>query len=871
MLDPSGDPLPRPVLQADPAVPSPARVLGRRLGVSILDHREARLYARRLAEASERVVYLPYGHSVEGRELFILVIGEPARVADPGAARRVNESLAQPGAEGDALARAGDTPVTVWLAGSVHGDEHSSTEALLLAAYYLAADTSSTTTQLLRDVLVIIEPLQNPDGRSRFVAHQAKSWFGAPNPDPQAWEHAQDWPRGRGNHFLFDLNRDWFFQTQPETRARIQAFLAWRPQVFVDLHEMSGDSSYFFAPPAEPVHAFVPASTRKWWSVFGEALSRAFDKRGAPFYRRETFDLFYPGYGDSWPTFQGAIGMTFEQASVRGLVRRRDDGELIPLGLAIGNHLTAALTTVQCAAEHRPDLLESYRAQRAKPVSGPSVPRTVYLPADRYPTTVDRLEKRLRRQGVAVGRLAKPMRLDRARGYRGEPIAAVDLAPGTLVVRTDGAGGRLAAALFALDARLPEAFLAEERRRLLAGQRGRIYDVTAWSLPLVYDLPAWASNRSAPAELVVPAPASPAAPPVAAAAYLLPPARLAWARAVAALLERGIRVRVSADTMTRDGRDLAAGTAVVLVPANGEHVHEAVRESGAQAAVSWLAVDSYASSDGIDLGSDRIFPLKRVRVGVAVGHPIRPTSFGSVADVLANAVELPFTALPLAGLAAADLSRFDVLVLPDADPRAYAEALSPRAVRSIKAFVETGGVVVALSGAAAFCGRKGVELTRTGALPARGENGEKTVPDAATGPNDSERHQEEPEPEGRLAPLHTVPGAILRVSLSPEDLLAFGQGEEIPVPVSGKLVLKAPEEFKSVRVVGRFAARERLRLAGVVWREAEERLAGSPWLVREKRGRGTVVLFATDPLFRGAWDGLRALFLNAVLLEPSRR
>ncbi|MFQ5719696.1 MAG: M14 family zinc carboxypeptidase [Acidobacteriota bacterium] len=869
---PAEDPLPRPALAAaDPDVPTPGAVLGHALGSAILTHREAVLYARRLADASPRVAFLPYGQSVEGRELFLLVVGTPARIADLDAIRAVNQRLTRPGEDGDGLVADDRTPATVWLAGSVHGDEHSSTEALLLAAYHLAADQSARTREWLTRVVVIVEPLQNPDGRQRFVAHETMARFGEPNPDPQAWEHNQSWPQGRGNHFFFDLNRDWFFQTQPETRARGDAFLAWRPQVFADLHEMSGDSTYYFAPPAEPVHPLVPESTRRWWSIFGGYLADAFDRRGAPFFRRETFDLFYPGYGDSWPTFQGAIGMTFEQASVRGLVRRRSDGVITPLAEAIGNHVTAALATVRCAADHRAELLADFRRRVIGTGRAPGAVRTVYLPPGSHGDTVDQIETLLIRQGVDVGRLSAPWRLTHPRGYRGEARAQVDLPAGTLVVRTDGAGGRLAAALFAMDATLPDAFLAEERRRLLAGERGRIYDVTAWAWPLVYDVEAWATDRPAPAHLIArPAPEPTALSP-ATAAYLLPPARLNWARAVSDLLEEGVRVRVSGRKLTRQGQELAAGTAVVLVGANDDGLLDAVAGSGRDAGVEWEAVDSFASEAGVDLGSDRVFPLKRMHVAVAVGPPVRATSFGAIADLFATRVGLPFTALHLTRLPKADLSRFDVLVLPDGDPKRYAQAVGEKGVKALEAFVETGGVLVAVSGAASFCGAEGVELSLTHAAkkaPAAGDEAatnatpvDKTVVTADTPETADERREA----------LLKVPGAILRVRLATADPLAYGQGSEIPVPVSGDLVLDISDEApRSVRVIGRFVDQDRLRMAGVVWPEARDRLAGTPWLVREKHGRGTIVLFASDPVFRGAWDGLRALFTQVVLVEPAR-
>ncbi|MFQ5767010.1 MAG: M14 family zinc carboxypeptidase, partial [Acidobacteriota bacterium] len=691
------DSLPRPAIHADPGIPSPAQFLGRPVEENPMDGREILGYARRLAQSSRRVVLHVHGKSVEGRALFHLVIGDPAHLEDLPALKRRNAALAGLPAADVPPVFLDEMPVTVWLAGAVHGDEHSSAEALLQVAYDLAADRSESRQRQLKRLTVIIEPVQNPDGRARFLAHLQIARFGDSRADPEAWEHQQDWPGGRGNHFFFDLNRDWFFLTQPESRARAAAFLAWRPQVVADFHEMSGDSTYYFAPPGDPVHPLVPASIRRLWTLFGEDVAAALDRRGTPYFRRDRFDLFYPGYGDSWPSLNGAVGLTYEQASARGWRREARDGRVLTLGRAMGNHLTAALALLDSAAAHRRELLAMVKEQqkgRETVLPAASV-QAVYIPAHRFPLRVSRLERRLRQQGIPAGRLMEPIHLAALHAYGEEGKRSVDLAAGTLVVPARGPARRLVAALFAPDEPFSEAFLTSERRRLLNGQRGRIFDVTAWSLPLVLGLDAFWSRHPVSARLGV---MPPAETPLerAKAAYLLPGGGLGWDMAVGFLLDRHVQVGVSRQPVAWHGTVFPPGAAVVRVPGNDPEVHTAVQKAGEAAGVCWRATDSFGAGEGVDLGSEEIMPLRPVRLAVLTGAPVSPSSFGAVADLLVNGTHRPFTPLPLRRLGQADLRRYQVLVLPDGDADAYAAAVDKQALMAVRAFVRSGGVLVAI-------------------------------------------------------------------------------------------------------------------------------------------------------------------------------
>ncbi|MEJ2484025.1 MAG: M14 family zinc carboxypeptidase, partial [Gemmatimonadota bacterium] len=294
--------------------PSPEEFLGYPAGGEFTSVRGIESYAAALAAASSRVSLLRYGATPEGRPLLLLVIGRTGVLEDyePDLARL--RQLTDPAlSEERARAVARETRAVVWLTYGIHGDESSSSEAALWTAWDLATGRDGLDA-LLDSLIVVIDPVANPDGRDRYVNWYRSVRGAEPNPEVSSAEHMQPWPGGRFNHFLFDLNRDWIWASQSETRARIAQFDRWSPAVHVDFHEMGHESSYFFFPAAAPVSPLYPESTARWAERFGRANAREFDRRRWLYFTAEQFDLFYPGYGDSWPSLVGSIGMTYEQA-----------------------------------------------------------------------------------------------------------------------------------------------------------------------------------------------------------------------------------------------------------------------------------------------------------------------------------------------------------------------------------------------------------------------------------------------------------------------------------------------------------------------------------------------------------------------------
>ena len=444
----------------DAKIPSLKQVAGYDYGDEITTPEQILTYLKALAAAApERTRLIEYARSWENRPLHVLVIGSPERIAQleqvKADLRRLADPRTLPPAEAAKLIKG--LPVVVWLMHAVHGNEISSSEAALAEAYHLlASQGDAAVDSILQNALVLIDPLENPDGRSRFIMETLLGRAASPDPDPAAAEHDEPWPGGRSNHYLFDMNRDWFAQTQPETRGRTRFYLEYYPQVVVDLHEMGGESSYYFAPPADPLNPLITRQQAQWFQVFGKENARRFDDRGFSYFTREVFDSFYPGYGESWPIFQGAIGMTYEEASTRGLVYRRQDDSVLTYRDAVSHHFTAAIATLETAARNREEILRDFAEYRRSALQeseqGPA--GDYLLPPGRDPARTKRLVQLLIGQGFEVRRADEPVR-------NGEAT----LPAGTFIIPLAQPSSRLLRNLMERHVPQPEAFVKEQDRR----------------------------------------------------------------------------------------------------------------------------------------------------------------------------------------------------------------------------------------------------------------------------------------------------------------------------------------------------------------------------------------------------------------------
>ena len=673
-------------------------------------------------------------------------------------------------------------------------------------------------------------------------------------------EHDEPWPGGRTNHYLFDMNRDWFGQTQPETRGRVGVFLEWFPHVAVDLHEMGGNSTYFFAPPTRPLNPNLSPSQGVWLDQFGRQNAARFDSRGFAYFVRESYDLFYPGYGDSWPSLHGAIGMTYEQASARGLVFRRTDDTQLSYRDGVVHHFTAALTTAETAARNREALLRDFVAHRRGLPDDEVV--EYLLPPANDPGRSDRLARMLTAQGIQVRRSMAPFEL----GDRQLPA-------GTYIVPLAQGAGRLARTLLDPITSMDEAFVEEQDRRRRRRESDQIYDITGWSLPLVFDVEAIAADRATavdmePVESVwrdPPVESAPALPP-ATVAYLMPWG-LATAATVTDALADGLRVRFADKAFTLSGRAFPPGTAIVRVADHDAALAATLGRIAARHGAEVIGADTGWVEDGISLGSNQVVALKTPRVLLAWDEPTSSQSAGWTRYVLERRYGQRVSAVRTDAFGRVDLTRYDVIVLPSGS---YTRALAGDLLRRITDWIRGGGTLVTIGEASRWAARESTELleTRTemrDGSPEATDEDENERDAASRDPDEPFVLAEAIEPDRERPEL--VPGSLLRVTLDLDHWLSAGTDGAIHAIVEGRRVFTPIKLDQGVNV-GVYAEQDQLVASGLAWEESQALLAQKAFLIHQPMGRGHLVAFAEDPNFRGFAEMTQLLFMNAVLLGP---
>ena len=839
----------------DPAIPTPQSVLGYEVGERFTPHHLLMRYLEQVAAASGRVRLDTVAHSFEGREVMLVTLTSEANHRRMDQIRADARRLADPrgAAQADLDQVVSRMPSIVWLGFTVHGPEASGVEAAIAMTYQLAAGQDEQTRLVLDSTVVLIDPVQNPDGHERHAQDvmRMRSAWGVPT-HPSAMIHSGTWPGPRTSHYYFDLNRDWYAQSHPETRGRVQSMLQWWPHVAVDLHEMGSNSTYFFPPAMDPINQIVHENILDWWDIYAEDIITAFDRGGWSFFRREGYDEFYPGYGSSWPLYTGAVGMTFEQASSRGGAIQRTDGTVLTLQQAARQHYTAAWATALGTAVRRDRRVRDYLTYRQTAITdgARSSLRTIVFERDMH-GRADSLARSLLDNGIEVGRLTGSTTVRGATLYGGDGRATnVNVGAGAYVVDLSQPMGRLARALLEPDAPLDSAFIAEELERRRSGMGDRFYDLTAFSLPFTFNVRTWGSGQAVtPAEPVTYASLDamrPAPPPAARYGYAFAAGSESSIRLLAALMADSVRIWYAPRAFRSGSYEFPNGGFVVRVAGNREDVHERVRSHAAAAGAAVAPLSSARADEGTDLGSNSVFPLDFPRIALVGGSPIGGQSFGYAWYAFDQRIGYPTTQIDVDAVSGAALDDFNVLIVPSVSAGAMNGALGEGGRERLARWVRAGGLLITIDAATEWLASEALDLSRVQVL-------RDTIREGGDG----------------FEVNVSVPGAFVNAvgdTLSP---IMAGVPRELPVLVFSSRVLTAPDDVRPGEVVIRYAAEEDLRAAGYLWPEAPPRLAEGTYVWTESVGRGRVVGFADDPNFRDLWRSMLPLFANAVFMGLS--
>jgi hypothetical protein len=906
----------------DPAVPTLEKLLGFTPGKRIAAPAEIESVIEAFAGASPRVRVFEYAKSYEGRGLYYVAISDPDNIARLDEIRDGWGKIADPRDidADDADQLLAQLPSVAWMAYSIHGNETSGADAALALIYHLAAARDAGVRALLRNTVVLVDPMMNPDGRHRTSEQLSQHRGHQPNVDDQSLLHTGYWPWGRTNHYLFDLNRDWIFGVNPESRGRIAAAGSWHPLLFVDAHEMGAQDTFLFSPPRDPHNPHVPPALGAWVERFAEDQAKAFDANRWPYYTGEWNEGWYPGYSNAWAAFRGAVGMLYEQASVDEDGVRRPDGSVLTYTQAIHHQLVSSLANLETlyanADALKRDFIDTRRA--AVSANGPYARRSFAILPNGNLGRTNRFLDLMTLQGIEVYRLTQPL-MTRATDALGRSDTR-RLPAGTLIVPNRQPEANLVATLLEFDPRMPEDTLQKERRELLVKGESRLYDVTAWNITMMYGLDALELPIGLPPQ-VEPATADhrkPAAVDGKALAYVFDGRDDRSVAVAARLATRGVTVRVAGRAFALDGKDFARGSVIATGFDNRDPaaLAGAINEVSTQIEIAASAIESgWGPGDAPDLGGGYFQPLAAPSVAVIARGGIAPYDYGNVWKLLDQDIGIRHSQIDEALLEETDLRRYNVIVLPDR----WQGELDEASVARLNDWVAAGGTLVAIGDSAAQLAlpEKGLEAVRvlpealdelqTFELAVLREAMARQMPRYSDSvwshavamdyrypwsSDDDSPEVEELEKRDEWLALFMPQGAFVAARVDDEHWLSFGTPSTLPVLYGEAPVLfSAPpaetpvrlgvfrearsgedDDQETVRRAGWLALPDDqeldLRMSGLLWPEAAQRIAHGAYLVREAKGEGQVILFASPPSFRGATLGTIRLLANAIVYGP---
>ncbi|MFI5159884.1 MAG: M14 metallopeptidase family protein [Sphingobacteriales bacterium] len=808
-------------------IQSPSEFLGYKLGSQFTPHHRIVEYFRYVAEVSKNMKLMQYGTTNEGRPLLAMFIASDENVTRLEDIRQHNLWLAGQSETNPALKNA---PVIVWMSYNVHGNEPSSSEAAMQALFDFADPSNTRTKPWLNNTVVVIDPCLNPDGRERYINFYRSVAGAVPNPDPAAREHSEPWPGGRVNHYYFDLNRDWAWQTQKETKARVALYNQWLPEVHVDFHEQGYNSPYYFAPAAEPFHRDITAWQREFQTIIGKNNAKYFDKNGWLYYTHEIYDLLYPSYGDTYPIYNGSIGMTYEQGGIgAGLAIMMNSGDTLTLAKRIDHHLSNSLSTVEIASLNANKALDEFKKYFDNARTNPPGDYKTYVIKNDNQDNINLLGQLLKRNGIKYGFGVKA----KATGYNyvSGKNEEVDIDSKDMVVT----------------AYQPKAVLLNvllEPKTMISDSD--TYDITAWSLPYAYGLKAYGVKEiiKPGAKKVVTVQLLPP-PPLNTYAYASTWGSLYDVKFLAELLRKGIKVRSSEKPFEINGQKFAAGSLIITREGNGKGFDTIVFNASNDCHRSLTPLSSGFMEKGADIGSHSMHFIHPPRVMLVTGDGVSAEAMGEVWYFFEKEIDYPVTLVKYHDLNRIKWADFDVAIFPDGN---YDDLPADR----VQSWVRDGGKLIAMeSTISQLVDKKGFSIKA---------------------PKDDKPKEDTAKNNPSLIKLYAdrdhesirsnVPGAIYKVDMDNSHPLGFGLSKYYFTLKLNDIVYNyLGDDGWNVGTIKKNAY-----VAGFVGQKSKEKIKNGLLFGVQSLGRGSVVYLVDDPLFRSFWQNGKLLFGNAVFM-----
>ncbi|WP_046745887.1 M14 family metallopeptidase [Kordia zhangzhouensis] len=791
---------------------SPETFLGYELGTRFTNHYRVVDYYQHLAKTSEMVQLEEYGKTNEHRLLQIAYVSTPENLRDIENIRKNHLANA-----GLATSKNTASKAIVWLSYNVHGNESSSTEASMKTIYELITAKK----EWLQNTIVIIDPCINPDGRDRYVNWYNQVASTPYNSHQKATEHNEPWPGGRPNHYLFDLNRDWAWATQVETRQRLKVYNKWLPHIHVDFHEQGINEPYYFAPAAEPFHEVITDWQRDFQTQIGQNHAGYFDKEGWLYFTRERFDLFYPSYGDTYPTFNGAIGMTYEQAGHgrAGLGILNDEGDLLTLKDRILHHHTTGLSTVEISSKNADKLNSEFK----KYFSNTHFTYKSYVlegNEDRLHKLAELLDRHEIKYGFTSNTTVKGLDYD----SNAQKSNAVSYG---LVVSTNQPKATMVKVLFEKDAKLSDSLT---------------YDITAWSIPYVYGLKTTASKS-----LIAPnanqKTYTTSFNKVNSTAFITPWNSIKDAAFLSDALQNGIRVRFTEKPLTTNGQTFAQGSLIFTKSdhKNKEDYTKTLMNLVEKHSIKLTSLSSGFSDNGVDLGSPDIKEIKMPKVAVMSGKTTSSLGFGELWYFFEQELKFPVTNINSDDFSVSSLNAFDVLVLPNGN---YRSIFDEKQIKALKNWVSRGGKVIAIGRALnTFADKEGFGLSK--------KEDDKDVDKRITSYARNERENIS----------NSITGAIFKTTVDNTHPLAFGYDDTYYTLKLGNNAYKYLEDGFTVSYL-----ENKTPVAGFAGYKAIEKIDKTLVFGEHRIKSGSMIYMVDNPMFRAFWENGKLFFANAIFL-----
>lgn len=794
----------------DASIPTPESILGYVPGEWHVSHDKLSDYMRVLAASSDRITIQNRGETFEGRPLLLLTITSPANQGRIDAIQDEHLRLVENGG-----ANTSQMPIVVYQGLSIHGNEPSGANAGLVAAYYLAAAQGNTIDQMLDNTVILFDPSFNPDGLQRFAYWANTNKSININPDPQDREYDEVWPRARTNHYWFDMNRDWLPVQLPESRARIETFHKWYPNILTDHHEMGSNATFFFQPGIQSrTHPLTPKLNQELTKQIGNYHARALDKIGSFYYTEESFDDFYYGKGSTFPDINGGIGILFEQGSSRGHAQETDNG-LLEFPFTIRNQFTAILSTLEAAQEMRTELLnyqqDFFNKARSEGKGGAYAFGNAKDAASSY-----HLAEVLKRHKVVVHEVEKSFRengKDFKKGY-------------SYIVPKNQRQSRLVKAMF-------------EKRTSFTDSL--FYDISAWSFPLSFglDFTESASLANAGPAIETLSKRSPNAVAQSNYGYLMEWHEYYTPKALNAILNAGLRAKVGMEKFSLGGTDYDYGT--ILIPVQNQKLNASELADFLAAISKDTSVDIKAVStgltQGIDLGSNQFRALEPAQVALIVGDGVNSYDAGEMWHLFDTRYDMKITKLDIKNLNRANLSRYTDIIVPH-----NFRALDKANTDKLKTWVRNGGTLIGYRNAANWLERNkmlDIEFEKT-ENPAKGISFEQ---------------------RRDFSGAQVIGGAIFEAKQDRSHPINFGYTDDkVSLFRNTTIFIKADEtSYKNPIQYTKSPLQ-----AGYISKINLDAMANTRPFVHQSTGQGEVILFTDNTNFRAFWYGTNKLLMNAI-------